>query len=52
LPEHIKRWNRTYEQIETSCRTTNHCVPCTYPSCQRSVKLKKNVAHSFGKAGV
>jgi len=49
LPEQVKKWNRTYEQIETSCRTTNHCVPCTYPSCQRNVKLKKNAARSFGK---
>jgi hypothetical protein len=49
VPEKVTKWNQTYELIETSCRTTHHCVPCTYPNCQRNLKLKKTAIRSFGK---
>jgi len=49
VTEKVKKWNQTYEMIETSCRVSHHCVPCTYPSCQRNVKLKKSTVRSFGK---
>lgn len=50
LPENVAKWNEKYEQIETSCRVKYHCTPCTYPNCQRQVRLKKNLAKTFGKA--
>jgi hypothetical protein len=49
VAEKVKRWNQSYELIETSCRPANHCVPCTYPSCQRNVKLKRTAVRQFGK---
>src|SRR4030066_1282979 len=52
VPEKVKRWNQSYELIETSCRPANHCAPCTYPSCQRNVKLKKTAVRQFRKGGV
>ncbi|MEM0343515.1 MAG: hypothetical protein QXJ32_00325 [Thermoplasmata archaeon] len=50
MPERVSTWNQKYLQIETSCRTTYHCVPCTYPNCQRNLKLKKIALKSFGRA--
>jgi hypothetical protein len=49
MPERVTDWNQTYQNIETSCRTTYHCVPCTYPNCQRNLKEKKSAIRSFGK---
>ena len=49
MPEQVKRWNQNYQLIEMSCRTTHHCVPCTYPNCQRNMKLKRTAVRSFGK---
>ncbi len=49
MPETVRVWNQTYEMIETSCRPTHHCVPCTYPNCQRNMKEKRSAVKSFGK---
>lgn len=50
MPEKVTKWNERYEQIELSCRAKYHCTPCTYPNCQRQVRLKKNLTRTFGKA--
>jgi hypothetical protein len=49
VPETIKNWNKNYEHIETSCREKYRCTPCTYPNCQRQVRLSKTAVKAFGK---
>ncbi len=49
VPETVRKWNQRYEQIETSCREKYKCTPCTYPNCQRSVRLTKSAVKTFGK---
>lgn len=49
MPETVRKWNQRYEQIETSCREKYKCTPCTYPNCQRSVRLTKSAVKTFGK---
>ncbi len=49
MPDTVRQWNQVYEMIETSCRETHHCVPCTYPNCQRNMKLKRTATSSFGR---
>ncbi|MCJ7562486.1 MAG: hypothetical protein MUO84_05705 [Thermoplasmata archaeon] len=49
MPQQVTKWNQRYEQIETSCSEKYHCTPCTYPNCQRQVRLSKS-AKAFGKA--
>ena len=49
MPEKVRKWNQSYEMIETSCRESHKCTPCTYPNCQRSVRLSKTAVKAFGK---
>ena len=48
MPQRVEGWNKSYENIETSCDVTA-CAPCTYPNCQRFVKEKKARKRVFAK---
>lgn len=49
MPKTVAKWNKNYEMIEKSCREQYHCNPCTYPNCQRSVRITKTAVKVFGK---
>jgi hypothetical protein len=48
MPQRVERWNRSYENIELSCDYAR-CAPCTYPNCQRYVRVKKTAKRAFAK---
>lgn|GEM_PF-3298337 len=48
MPQRVERWNRSYENIELSCDYAR-CAPCTYPNCQRYVRVKKTAKKAFAK---
>lgn len=48
MPKRIEGWNKSYENIESSCDEAS-CAPCTYPNCQRYVRVKKTAKKAFAK---
>lgn len=48
MAKRVEGWNKSYENIEISCSKAI-CAPCTYPNCQRYVRIKRSARSTFAK---